>query len=145
MSRMTSNRPYLLRAFYEWIVDNSMTPYVVVNAEIQGVNVPQQYIDQDNKIVLNISPTAVEHLLIDERVVDFKARFSGVVTRVYAPINSVVAIYARENGRGMVFNEEEDGGDDGGGPQQGNDDTMFPDSKSSKSTKPGKPHLKIVK
>lgn len=105
---MTSSRPYLIRAFYEWIVDNHLTPYLVLNAEIDGVHVPTQYIEE-GRIVLNISPTAASALMMENEFIEFKGRFSGVAMRVHAPIKAVIAIYARENGRGMVFNEEEEG------------------------------------
>ena len=101
---MNSNQPYLLRALYDWIVDNSMTPYVLVNAEAEQVNVPSQYID-NGKIVLNISPAAVSSLELTNDYVMFNARFSGKPTDVSLPVSAVLAVYAKENGQGMVFNE----------------------------------------
>lgn len=101
---MSSNQPYLLRALYDWIVDNSMTPYVLVNAEAEQVDVPSQYID-NGKIVLNISPAAVSSLGLENDYIMFNARFSGKSTDVSFPISAVLAIYAKENGQGMVFNE----------------------------------------
>lgn len=101
---MNSNQPYLLRALYDWIVDNSMTPYVLVNAEAEQVNVPSQYID-NGKIVLNISPAAVSSLELTNEYVMFNARFSGKPTDVSLPVSAVLAVYAKENGQGMVFNE----------------------------------------
>lgn len=104
---MTSNRPYLLRALYEWIIDNQLTPYILLDAEMQAVDVPKQYI-KDGKILLNISPSAIQALKITNQIIQFNASFAEVPMQVYAPIKAVLAIYARENGRGMVFSEEED-------------------------------------
>jgi len=125
---MTPNRPYLIRAINEWLLDNQCTPHLLVNAEAPGVDVPRQYI-QDGKIVLNIGPNAVEGFRVSNEEVTFLARFSGVSQLVSLPINAVLAIYAKENGRGMMFNEEEDGG-----PEPENPDD-----------KPPRPSLKVVK
>lgn len=103
---MTSSRPYIMRALYEWIVDNQCTPYVLVDASDKNVLVPQQYV-KDNQIVLNISPDAVVDLNITNQAVAFNGRFGGVATDVYVPIEAVVGIYARENGQGMVFDPED--------------------------------------
>jgi len=102
---MTPNRPYLLRAFYEWLVDNELTPHVVVDAELPQVKVPRQYV-QDGQIVLNIAPQAVGGLTMNNDAVSFSARFSGVLQQVYLPMWSISAIYARENGAGTVFQDE---------------------------------------
>jgi stringent starvation protein B len=95
-----------MRALYEWIVDNECTPYVLVDASVDQVMVPQQYV-KDNQIVLNISPDAVVDLSITNNAVAFNGRFGGVAADVYVPIAAVVGIYARENGQGMVFDPEE--------------------------------------
>jgi len=105
MEKMTSSRPYLIRALYQWIIDNGATPYILVDALIEGVDVPKQHI-QDNKIVLNIAPMAVEGLTLDDDAVSFSARFSGKSMNLLVPTEAVLAIYARENGQGMMFNEE---------------------------------------
>ncbi len=102
---MTSSRPYLIRALYQWIVDNGVTPYILVDALIEGVDVPPQYV-QDNKIVLNIAPMAVQGLTLGDDVITFSARFSGESVNLLVPTEAVMAIYARENGQGMMFNEE---------------------------------------
>ncbi|TXH94592.1 MAG: ClpXP protease specificity-enhancing factor [Rheinheimera sp.] len=104
---MTPNRPYLLRAFYEWIVDNNCTPYLVVDATMPGVKVPLQHV-KDGQIVLNISPGAVGNLLLGNDAVTFNARFSGNPFALYIPQRSVLAIYARENGAGTMFTPEEE-------------------------------------
>lgn len=103
---MTSSRPYIMRALYEWIVDNHLTPYVLVDASVEGVLVPQQFV-KDNQIVLNISPEAVMDLGITNDALAFNGRFGGVATDIFVPIAAVVGIYARENGQGMVFDPEE--------------------------------------
>lgn len=103
---MTSSRPYIMRALYEWIVDNHLTPYVLVDASITGVTVPRQFV-KDNQIVLNISPEAVMDLSISNEALAFNGRFGGVATDIFVPIVAVVGIYARENGQGMVFDPEE--------------------------------------
>jgi len=103
---MTPNQPYLLRAFYEWIVDNKLTPHIVVDATIDGVDVPTEHV-KDGQIILNISPSACGDLLIQNDWVTFKARFSGVARELFVPVTAVLAIFARENGAGTVFMEEE--------------------------------------
>ncbi len=111
-----SNRSYLLRAFYDWIVDNQLTPYILLDAETPHVEVPTQYV-KDGKITLNISVDAILNLKIDNKAIQFEASFNGQATLVYAPIQAVLAIYARENGQGMVFSEEEENqGDSNGTP-----------------------------
>lgn len=102
---MKSSRPYLLRALYEWIVDNDCTPHLLVDAEYPQVRVPAGYA-QDGQIVLNVSPGAVRQLHMDNEGISFESRFGGVAHGIYLPIASVLAIYARENGQGMVFELE---------------------------------------
>lgn len=103
---MTSNRPYLLRALYDWICDNHLTPYVLVDATGDDLNIPHEFVE-DGKIVLNLSPSAVRDLDLSNDYINFKARFSGKSMNVYFPHHAVQAIYAKENGRGMVFPEDE--------------------------------------
>jgi stringent starvation protein B len=103
---MTSNRPYLLRAFYQWIVDNECTPYIVVEADLPNVEVPPQTV-RDGQVVLNISPSAVQNLLLEDEQVTFSARFGGVPFEVYIPVYAISAVYARENGAGTMFPPEE--------------------------------------
>lgn len=102
---MNSNRPYLLRALYDWICDNRLTPYVLVDARGANLCVPRDFV-QDNRIVLNIAPAAVRELELGNERVRFKGRFSGWSLPVHFPVVAVLAIYARENGRGMIFPEE---------------------------------------
>ncbi|UTW45085.1 ClpXP protease specificity-enhancing factor [bacterium SCSIO 12696] len=103
---MTSNRPYLIRAFYDWIVDNDCTPYVVVDAYFDGVEVPQQHVN-DGQIVLNLSPRAIAGFSLENQQIQFSTRFGGVPTDIRLPVESILGIYARENGQGMVFQREE--------------------------------------
>ena len=102
---MTSNRPYLLRALFDWICDNGATPYLLVDANAPGVQVPSEHIE-DGKIVLNISPNAVRSLVIGDDVLGFDARFSGREMALAVPIPAVRAIFARETQEGMTFPEE---------------------------------------
>ena len=126
---MTSSRPYLVRAVYEWITDNSLTPQLVVNADFDGVQVPRQFVT-DGQIVLNISDRAVQSLVLGTERIEFSARFGGVVFQVSLPVSSVLAVIARENGAGMSFPEEE--------PE--------PDPPEDEKSPPtGKPALRVVK
>jgi stringent starvation protein B len=113
---MISNRPYLIRAINEWLLDSQCTPHLLVNAEAPGVDVPQEHI-QEGKIVLNIGPHAVEGLRISNEEVTFLARFSGVSRLISLPVSAVLAIYAKENGRGMMFNEADEPEPDDSGPR----------------------------
>lgn len=103
---MSSSKPYMMRALYEWIVDNNCTPHIVVDAHSSGVMVPQDYVNKNGEIVLNISPSAVQDLSLDNDAVRFSARFAGVSHDIYVPSAAVLGIYARENGRGMMFELE---------------------------------------
>jgi len=103
---MTPNRPYLVRALYDWILDNDMTPHLLVDATRPHAVLPSQYV-QDGQIVLNIAPQAVRGLVLGNERIRFNARFGGVAMDVEIPVESVLGIYARENGRGMLFPEEE--------------------------------------
>ena len=106
MKPLTPNRPYLLRAYYDWLMDNQLTPHVVVDAFVKGTQVPQQYV-KHGQIVLNIAAGAVGNLQISNECVEFNARFGGVPQQVMLPMASIVAIYARENGAGTVFDIED--------------------------------------
>ena len=102
---MTSSRPYIVRALYEWIIENNCTPYILVNAFEDGVEVPQEHV-RDGQIVLNISPVAVNDLQLRNDCLDFEGRFAGIPKRVYVPITAVCGIYAKENGQGMIFDPD---------------------------------------
>ncbi len=103
---MTPRRPYMLRAFYEWLVDNDLTPHLVVDATLPGVRVPLEFV-QDGQIILNIVPRAVGNLELGNEAVSFNARFGGRPHSVIVPLYAVQAIYARENGAGTMFEPEE--------------------------------------
>ena len=102
---MHSSRPYLARALYEWLVDNELTPYLVVDATLPSVEVPRQFV-QNGQIVLNVAPNAVRDLMIENDAIGFNARFGGHPMQVMIPIPALIAIYAKENGAGMVFGHE---------------------------------------
>ena len=105
MSQLTPRRPYLLRAFYEWLLDNQLTPHLGVDVTLPGVLVPMEYA-RDGQIVLNIAPRAVGNLELANDEVRFNARFGGVPRQVSVPLAAVLAIYARENGAGTMFEPE---------------------------------------
>lgn len=102
---MLSNKPYLIRAFYEWIVDSQSTPLLVVDATMPRCNVPQEYVE-NGEIILNISPDAIRDLKVNRNLVEFKASFSGIAHLISVPVRAVLAIYAEENGQGMFFDIE---------------------------------------
>lgn len=108
---MTSLKPYLIRSIYEWIIDNKLTPYLLVDAENSNACLPQEFIE-DRKIVLNIRPEAVQGLSLGNEDIQFSARFSGKPMHIVAPIAAVMAIYAKENGKGMVFDLDDNDGDE---------------------------------
>ena len=130
---MTSNRPYLLRALYSWITDNSMTPHVLVDAEVPGVEVPLHAI-QKGKVILNIDQAAVHELDLGNEWLTFSARFSGKQNAVTVPIDAILAIYSKENGQGMMFAQEDE-------PEPPTD----PDDGDSDLKNIRRPHLKVVK
>ena len=133
---MTSSRPYIIRALYEWILDNECTPYILVNAGADHVEVPQQYV-KNGQIVLNVSPVAVVDLLLSNDAMQFNGRFGGKPMDVYVPMAAIMGIYARENGQGMIFENEE--------PQPPSPED--PESSGGGKSSPGKnkPGLRVVK
>ncbi|HET6631101.1 MAG TPA: ClpXP protease specificity-enhancing factor [Rhodanobacteraceae bacterium] len=131
---MTSNRPYLLRAIHQWILDNQLTPYLLVDATVAGVEVPPQAV-KDGKVVLNLAPHAVSGLQMENELVHFNARFSGVARPVVVPMAAVSAIYAQENGQGLMFQPEDAPPPDAPPAGPSGDDTP---------PRPG-PHLRVVK
>jgi len=125
-----SRRPYLLRAMHEWISDSGQTPHIVVDASVEGVDVPRQYV-RDNRIVLNVSHSATNGLSLGNDLVCFRARFGGVSCDVSVPIAAVLGVYARETGQGMLFSD--------------GDLEPPPDRPPSGGEDSRRPHLKIVK
>ncbi|MEQ1528483.1 MAG: ClpXP protease specificity-enhancing factor [Methylococcales bacterium] len=126
---MTSLKPYLIRSIYEWIIDNNLTPHLLVDAEHNDAYLPQEFIE-DGKIVLNIRPEAIQGLSLGNEEIEFNARFSGTPMHIKTSIAAVMAIYAKENGKGMIFDQEEMGGDDEPPPEK---------------KAPSKPNLRVVK
>ena len=126
---MTSSKPYLVRALYEWILDNDTTPYILVDTSSDQVSIPQG-IANDGKVVLNLAPTAIQNLEMTNEHVSFSARFNGVAEDLYCPISALMAIYARENGEGMMFP-----------PEESDDNT----ESSSVDDKPKGPTLTVIK
>lgn len=152
---MTPNRPYLIRALYEWICDNGLTPYLLVDAAAQGVRVPPQSV-KDGRVVLNVAPRAVTKLDMANDLVSFQARFSGVAMLVLAPVDAILAIYAMENGQGMLFPPTAPATDDAPGPGATDDADgvdangvavdVDPDEEPPSGDRPGRGgHLRIVK
>jgi stringent starvation protein B len=127
--KMTSLKPYLIRSIYDWIIDNDLTPYLLVDAENTQAVVPQHLVE-DGKIILNVRPQAIHGLLLGNTEITFNARFNGRPTGIAVPIAAVMAIYAKENGKGMIFDLEEDV----------SDETPPPEKKP-----PSRPNLRIVK
>ncbi|MBB5863470.1 ClpXP protease specificity-enhancing factor [Xanthomonas sp. 3058] len=140
--RMTSHRPYLLRALVEWINDNGMTPHVLVDAGLPGVQVPASAV-KDGRVVLNIAERAVVGLQVDNESVSFNARFGGVSHPVMVPMAAVLAVYARETGQGMALPDDIPGTSseppDPGAPPPG---APAPDEPPSSGKRP---HLRVVK
>jgi stringent starvation protein B len=157
---MTSTKPYLIRAIYEWILDNGMTPHLVVDVRYPGVEVPREFVE-DGRLILNLSPSAVRGLVIGNEQVEFNARFSGVARDVFFPVEAVLGIFTRENGQGMVFPElayplvedpeagpaAEPGHDHDRSPRPvaGSEGSKSPSGKGKGKGKGGGPTLKVVK
>lgn len=131
---MTSSRPYLVRALYEWIIDNQCTPYILVNSLSPNVLVPQDFVNPDGQVVLNISPTAVVNFSMDEDSLSFGARFGGVPTDLFVPYAAIMGIYAKENQQGMIFEIE---------PEQPDPDGTGGGSPNRKDS--DRPRFKVVK
>ncbi len=138
---MTPSRPYLIRSLHEWIMDNLQTPYIVVDVAIQGVDVPQEFVSE-GQIVLNISLSAVQQLVMDNDAISFSARFSGMPMQVYVPAVAVMAIYSKETGQGMSFGREPGAPQS---PEQNAGSVKALSGKSKEATKKARPALKVVK
>ena len=140
---MSPNRPYLLRAFFDWIVDNDCTPHIIVDAHHPMVAVPQEFV-KDGQIVLNIAPRAVTNLSLDGDDVQFSARFNGMPVDIYVPIAGVLGIYAQENGQGMVFDKEDSPEPPPPAPPPSAPKMVRSSDAKDKSIKP-QPSLRVVK
>ena len=126
-----SKRPYLIRAMHEWMADNGHTPHIVVDTSIDGVSVPPEHI-KDGKIILNISESAAHNLKLANDAVSFRARFGGVPFDVWVPTSSILGIYARETGQGMIFSHDS-------GNSEAVEDTDHTEIERSRA------HLRVVK
>lgn len=129
---MTSTKPYLIRAIYEWIAANDCTPYIMVNARLPSVIVPQKHV-KNGLIVLSISSLSTKNLKITDEEISFEAKFEGSAFNILLPIDAVISIFTKENGRGMIFTPDFD-------RQMG----VEPSAPMSKP-KPAKPHLTLIK
>ena len=129
MPRTTKQRPYLIRAMHEWMIDNGLTPHIVADASVEGLAVPPEHV-KDGKIVLNVSYAATRGLTLGNDEIVFEARFNGVALELSVPVPAVLGIYARETGQGMIFSAE---------------DSPPPDSGGGPPPPAGRPSLKVVK
>lgn len=130
---MTSLKPYLIRAVYDWIVENGLTPHVLAYTEEKDTNLPLQYA-RDGKIILNVHPKAIHNLSLGVHRISFDARFGGIATHIELPVSAVLAIYAKENGKGIILEEE-----------QGDSNIAYPKIPKDPKHKSSKPNLKVVK
>lgn len=131
---MTSSKPYLIRGLYQWLLDNQVTPYILADASSEDIMIPSG-VATDGKVVLNLSPSAIDSLEMTNDYLSFSARFNGVAQEIYCPIASILAIYAQENGEGMMFPAD----------TEGEPNSLNKGESSDKSQKPVKAGLKIVK
>ncbi len=129
---MKSSKPYLIRAIYEWLLDNECTPYVAIDTTYSQVSVPKDYINEDNTITLDISVDSVKHLVIKNDAMTCQASFGGKVHHIYVPIIAIFAIYAAENSEGMTFPKEEES------------EYEAYESDDTPTTKPDKPKLRVI-
>jgi len=152
--KMTSNKPYLVGAFYDWISDNDLTPYIVVDVSVYGVLVPMSYVN-DGQIVLNIAGAAVGSIAMGETAIEFSARFGGKLEHMTVPYGAIGAIYAKENGAGTTFkiehpSDEELSVEDNLKPESKAKPSLSSVSSGDKSTESKKPakskaSLKVIK
>ena len=137
---MTTTKPYLVRAIHEWAMDNDLTPQILVSDAVQGVIVPKNHV-KDGHIVFNIHINAVRDLQMGNEIIAFSARFSGQSVQIEVPVEAVLAIYARENGQGIFFqdNEQTPPPDD----KENQPEPTVPEGNATESSAKG--HLKLVK
>ncbi|MCK5353791.1 MAG: ClpXP protease specificity-enhancing factor [Methyloprofundus sp.] len=123
---MTPLKPYLIRSIYEWVIDNQLTPHLLVDATHPQAVVPEGYVE-DDRIVLNVRPEAIQGLSLGNALIEFSAYFNGQPMNIQVPVVAVLAVYAKENGKGMVFDPEEE------------------ESSPPEDQPPSRPHLRVVK
>lgn len=133
---MTPSKPYIMRALYEWIVDNECTPYMIVAVDAPGVMVPEGYAE-NGQMVLNLSPSAVRSFSMSNTAVSFEARFGGVPHQLFVPVYAVLAVYAQENGQGMYFEPESP-------PEEATAEDEVPQPEPPPPSRP-RPGLRVVK
>jgi stringent starvation protein B len=134
--KLSSRRPYLVKAINEWILDNNLTPHLMVDTRVEGIMAPLE-LAQDGRLVLNISPSAVINLFIDEEGISFGARFGARSSQLFLPMKSILAIYAMENGQGMLFSDFPE-------EEESSSESPFPHEVEDEK-KPSRPTLRIVK
>lgn len=142
MSDFSSRRPYLIRALYDWVLDNGFTPHLLVAADAPGVEVPRQFVTEEGRITLNVSPGAIQGLSLGNDWITFSARFSGRSYTITIPPGTVLALYARENGEGMLFGEVETPSLPEADAETDNTEATTADGTTEKS-RPS--HLRVVK
>lgn len=138
---VTPTRPYMVRAIYEWIEDNYLTPYLMVDATLDGVQVPAEHV-QEGRIVLNIASRATGNMTMDNDYINFSARFGGVSRDIWVPIQAVMGIYAKENSQGMFFDPNEY---DNYTPPSDNKDAKTTSTGAAKPKRENKAGLKVLK
>ena len=106
VTSITPTRPYMVRALYQWIEDNQLTPYLMVDATADDVQIPVEHV-QDGRIVLNIASRATGNMSMENDYINFSARFGGVSQEIWVPLKAVLGIYAKENSQGMFFDPNE--------------------------------------
>lgn len=129
-----SRRPYLIRAVYDWAADNGHTPHLQIAADAAGVAVPREFV-KEGQITLNISPMAVQDLDLQSDPIRFRARFNGAPFEVQVPSGAVLAVFAGENGEGVVFGDVE--------PTEPPNAPSTPGTTSAPPA--GRPRLRVVK
>jgi stringent starvation protein B len=130
---MISKKPYLIQAILDWIIDTECTPYLMVDATVEGVQVPEKFIDPEGQIVLNISVSAIHDLFIDKTGVSFKAKFSNMPFHVMVPMRAVRGLVSKEHGDGMIF------------PEEAEDDDSSESIATQEESKPKRPKFEIIR
>ena len=141
MTSITPTRPYMVRAIYEWIEDNALTPYLMVDATAENLQIPTEHV-QDGRIVLNIASRATGNMSMENEYIHFSARFGGVSQEIWVPLTAVIGIYAKENSQGMFFDPSEYEN------YQPEEDSVAPSKQSNTASKPkrdNKAGLKVLK
>lgn len=139
---ITPTRPYMIRAIYQWIEDNALTPYLMVDATAENVQIPTEHV-QDGRIVLNIASRATGNMSMENDYIHFSARFSGVSQEIWVPVQAVLGIYAKENSQGMFFDPNEY--DNYEPAEEANAVSSKPKAAASRPKRDNKAGLKVLK